>query len=569
MKIHTFFRVVAGSAFILTLSIFILPARYVSATTNLVNNPSMEQVSTVATKPLGWNTNVWGSNKAIFEYKSEGYEGVRSVLVTMSRYASGDAKWFFDPVTVSPNTEYQVSDYYRSNVTTQVVVAVYDAKNKITYHNVHTNVPVSSTTWKNFVGTFKTPANAKKMTVYHLLAKNGWLQIDSASLSTTISPPPPVVNELPTNHSVETALNTTMPTGWVHGSWGTNSPTYQYVNGDGHDGVRSVKVTMANYQDGDAKWMFNSIPLGAGDYRFTGWYKTNTTPHVVVQYTFPDGSESFYGMPNPEPATNAVSVWQRYSDTFTVPVGVHGVTVFFFLTGNGWVQSDDYLIEPYTFPPFNRGLVTLTFDDGFEGNVTTALPKLAEYGFKTTHCFATQYVEGIPEQVANVQTIAHAGHEICAHTVTHPFLTKVSDTVLDYELGHAKSFLEGISGQQVTSFASPYGDYDARVNAKIKQYYASHRTTDEGFNAKDNLDPYSLRVQNMTPTTTLTEFTAWVNKAKADKTWLILLYHAITSTSPGAYDTPKADFDAQMATLAGSGVTVLTWKDALAEARAQ
>jgi peptidoglycan/xylan/chitin deacetylase (PgdA/CDA1 family) len=243
--------------------------------------------------------------------------------------------------------------------------------------------------------------------------------------------------------------------------------------------------------------------------------------------------------------------------------------VFFFLTGNGWVQTDDYSITPYIYPPFNQGLVTLTFDDGFEGNVTTVLPKLAEYNFKSTHCFATQYIEGIPEQIQNVQAIGNAGHEVCAHTVTHPFLTQSSDAQIDYELSHSKTLLESTSGQQITSFASPYGDYDVRVNNKIKQHFETHRTTDEGFNAKDNLSAYRLRVQNMTPNTTLAEFSGWVNKAKNDKTWLILLYHAITPSNPGAFDTLKSEFDKQVDTLAASGIKVSTWRDAYAEVKVQ
>lgn len=577
--------------------LFLFPITAAKAATNLVTNPSVETVGTPTTVPLSWATNKWGTNTAKFEYRTTGYEGTRSVFATVSGFKSGDAKWFFEPVVVSPNTEYTISDYYQSSVATKVVAVVYDVNNKVTYFDLNTNVPAKSV-WTQFSKTFKTPASARRMSVYHVIAKNGWLGLDNMSVSTvtsgtttppvgtttppvgTTTPPvgtttPPVgtttppVLDFPVNHSVETAQNATTPKNWGTGKWGTNSPTFQYVSGDGHDGTRSVKVTIARYTDGDAKWMFNSVPLTAGDYKFTAWYKTNVTPHVVVQYTLSDGTEAFSGLPNPEPASNSATVWQKYSDSFSVPSGVQSVTVFFFLTGNGWVQTDDYSITPYTYPPFTRGIVTLTFDDGFEGNVNTVLPKLAQKGFKSTHCFATQYVEGDSVQVQNVQTIGNAGHEICSHTVTHPFLTGMTDAQIEYELSHPKTFLESISGQQVTSFASPYGDYDVRVNNKIMQYYESHRTTDEGFNAKDNLAPYRLRVQNMTPNTTLAEFTGWVNKAKTDKTWLILLYHAITTTNPGEFDTLKSEFDKQMDALASSGVKVSTWKDAYAEVKGQ
>jgi peptidoglycan/xylan/chitin deacetylase (PgdA/CDA1 family) len=307
------------------------------------------------------------------------------------------------------------------------------------------------------------------------------------------------------------------------------------------------------------------LPAGK-DYRFTAWYKSNVIPKIVAQYIMPDGSEDFFGMPNPEPTSQD---WQFYSDTFSVPSGVKAVSVFFFLDQNGWLQTDDYHITPYTYAGFNRGLVTLTFDDGFEENVSTVLPVINQYGFKTTQCYMTQPVEGNATQIANVQKFANAGHEICAHTVTHPFLTQLGATNVDYELQHSRDFLRSITGQAVDDFASPYGDYNAAVITEIKKFFTSHRTTDEGYNSKDNLNPYRLRVQNMTPTTTLAQYQEWVNKAKADHTWLILVYHKVATTNLDAFDTNKADFDQQMAWLSTSGITVESWHDALAETSSQ
>ena len=489
-----------------------------------------------------------------------------------------------------------------------------NANGVASYYDVAVTVPVSPSTWKSYSVTVKTKATTKKLTILHLVEGNGWLQTDTTSLalkatptptptpSATITPTPsvsatptptitptPSVTPTPTptpspsptptptpqpnnpivNPSVETASNATTPANWSTSSWGTNSPKYEYLN-SGRTGSRSIKVTMQSISSGDAKWMFNPITLAPGkDYRFTAWYKSNTVPHVVANYIKADGSEDFFGMPDPQPAADSATNWQKYSETFSVPTGVQSVSVFLFLSNVGWVQSDDYSIEPYSFTGFNRPLVSLTFDDGFEENVTNALPVLNQYGFKSTQCYATQYVEGDPVQVANVQKFANAGHEICAHSVTHPFFTQIPIAQQDYELQHSRDFLRSITGQTVTNFASPYGDYNAAVNTEIGKYFSSHRTTDEGYNSKDNLDPYRLRVQNMTPTTTLAQFQEWVTKAKNDRTWLILVYHKIDSINLDAFDTKTADFKAQMAWLIGTGVTVKTWHDALSEARAQ
>ena len=145
----------------------------------------------------------------------------------------------------------------------------------------------------------------------------------------------------------------------------------------------------------------------------------------------------------------------------------------------------------------------MVFDDGHEDNVTTALPLLNNYGFKTTQCYATDFIENQSQTVVDgILTFAASGHEICSHTVTHPFLTSLNSTDLNYELQHSKAYLENITGSTITSFASPYGDYDSNVNTAIAKYYQLHRTVDEGFNSKDNFNPYRLRVQNVLSTTT-------------------------------------------------------------------
>lgn len=415
------------------------------------------------------------------------------------------------------------------------------------------------------------------------------------------------------NPSVE--AGGTAPTGWTSSSWTDTTadgdgftPTFEYVTNDGHNDSHSLKVSISGYSrtyvpgaddgtmggaltgdNGDAKWIFDPINVSAGDatataplqvghqYRFTAWYKSNVIPKVVVDYMNASGTESFYGMSNPEASPSA---WTQYSNTFSIPQGTTQVTVFMFLDQNGWLQTDDYSLSDYTPTGWDQPLLTLTFDDGHEDNVTNALPLLNQYDFKTTQCFETGTIQADPVQSQNnVLAFYNAGHEICSHTVTHPMLTQLNDTQLAQELTQSKSYLEGIIGATVPDFASPYGDYDARVINAIKAAgYASHRTVDEGFNSKDNFDAYRLRVQNVFNTTTAAQVSAWVQQAQADHTWLILLYHRVVDTSkagttgyeaPGQYDTSVDLFKQQLDVIKNSGITVKTYHDALADVQAQ
>jgi peptidoglycan/xylan/chitin deacetylase (PgdA/CDA1 family) len=291
-------------------------------------------------------------------------------------------------------------------------------------------------------------------------------------------------------------------------------------------------------------------------------------PRAVAMFNMSDGTTKYFGMPNPQP--NGTSDWQFYSETFQVPLGTKSVSAFLFVSSNGYVQVDDQALASYQPTGFNRPLVTLTFDDGYEENVTNALPILDQYGFKTTQCFETADIQsGGNDAKDNVLAFKNGGHEICSHTITHPYLTKISSSQLTQELSQSQTYLQNLIGGSVPNFASPFGDYNAAVNTEIKKYYRSHRTVDEGYNSKDNFDAYRLRVQNMTPTTTLAQVQAWIAQAQADHTWLILVYHKIDSANLDPFDTYTSEFAKQMKAIYDSGITVKTMSAALDEVTAQ
>ncbi len=529
---------------------------------NFIANGSFE--TSAVTTPAAWNTNNWGTNTAKFTYDTTGRTG-RSATVAISSYTNGDAKWYADPVTIVGGKSYLYRDYYKSTVPTRVVAAYLDAAGNYTYSEV-AGAP-AATSWTQYSTTLTAPANAVKMTVFHLIDRVGSLSIDDVTLHAAL--PVTSTNPIIQNPSMETSLNGA-PVGWQQGGWGSNTAAYTYVN-EGHNSTKSTKVTISQYTSGDAKWVFNPITdLKAGkQYRFTAWYKTSATPHPVAMFNMSDGTTRYFGMPVAQPGLDSKTVWQKYTDTFTVPTGAVSGSVFMFIDKVGWLQTDDYSLTAYSPVGFTRPLLSLTFDDGHEDNATNALPVLNQYGFKSTQCYATDFIEGKSQTVINgVKAFYNAGHEICSHTVSHPFLTTKTGTGLTYELSHSKQYLEQLVGTPVRNFASPYGDYNAPVVTEIKKYYQSHRSVDEGYNSKDNFNAYNIRVQNILDTTTAAQVSAWIAQAKADKTWLVLVYHRV-ATNPGPYDSYITDFKSQMAAVKASGITVSTYQSAFTEVKAQ
>lgn len=129
--------------------------------------------------------------------------------------------------------------------------------------------------------------------------------------------------------------------------------------------------------------------------------------------------------------------------------------------------------------------VLFTFDDGYESVYHHALPVLAELGYRATVFPVSAYlggrnlwdvgVPGIPELTLmseeQLSSLVDAGWEIGGHTHTHPRLPELSDTQIEEQLAASEEVLSRITGTRLTSFAYPYGRYDARVRSLAGRRY--------------------------------------------------------------------------------------------------
>ena len=375
-----------------------------------------------------------------------------------------------------------------------------------------------------------------------------------------------------TNPSVEIVNpnNANRPLGWTTNSWGSLTAQFTYLQNEGHTGNRSVRVDVTGYSSGDAKWMFEAVPLEPGkDYVFSNWYRSNVDTRVVLAVTNTEGVVEY-----PELSVAPKSeTWTKYEATFTMPKNGVKVSVYHVIEQNGWLITDDFQIAYYYYYGFDHGMVTITFDDGWEYNPDTALPEMKKYGYKSTQYYATTFIKDTPWYPDpwaknRIKLFISAGHEIGSHSVTHSFLTTVSEQQLKDELVNSKQYLENYLGVTVKHFASPYGVYNTPVKDKIMEYYVTHRTVDAGYNSKDNLDYTRLKNMCVLSTTTKDEFEAWVKKAKEEKLWLIILYHRV-GDDPTINDTAPAKFAEQMKVLHDYGIEVVTISEALEKIKSQ
>lgn len=142
---------------------------------------------------------------------------------------------------------------------------------------------------------------------------------------------------------------------------------------------------------------------------------------------------------------------------------------------------------------FDSKSVCITFDDGCETDLISALPVLKELGFNATSYITVEFL-GKPGYMshAQVRELHAAGIEIGCHSLTHPYLTDVSESRLRDETAGAKDRLEQIAGVRVDHFSCPGGRWDARVTQAVKiANFRTMATSRTGLNLATT-DPFAL-----------------------------------------------------------------------------
>ena len=136
--------------------------------------------------------------------------------------------------------------------------------------------------------------------------------------------------------------------------------------------------------------------------------------------------------------------------------GYHTVTIS---------QITDYL--KYGVPLPSKP-VNLRFDDGW-ANQLFAANEMKKRGMTATFFVITQ-ASAYPYMThAQVQQLDADGFEVASHTRNHPFLTK-NTLAFDWDqISGSKADLEKLLGHPVHSFAYPYGDHNAAIDALVQK----------------------------------------------------------------------------------------------------
>jgi peptidoglycan/xylan/chitin deacetylase (PgdA/CDA1 family) len=202
-----------------------------------------------------------------------------------------------------------------------------------------------------------------------------------------------------------------------------------------------------------------------------------------------------------------------------------------------------------------RGIVSFTFDDGYDEHYAVAAPVLEAHGFQ-----GTAYV--MPDQVGAPGYMTLAQLEalrdryrwtVAAHHVT-PF-TELGSR-LESEVAGVQRFLSANGfADGARHLAYPLGKLDTeRVLPLVRDRFATARLASGGTETLPPGDRHRLRALNVLQTTRPEEIRDAAERASRNGEWLLLMFHFLVERP--ARDTEYAIDDFRRAVVAIDGVDV-------------
>lgn len=525
---------------------------------NLISNPSLESVGSNGL-PVGWFKGGYGTNARVLTYPVQGHKDEVGAKIEITSYTSGDVKWYFSDVPVTSGKQYEFSNYSSGNVNSIIVVRYKMSDGSFEYDDLFS--VGSSTTFQNTKFQFTIPSDVISITIFHSIHEVGSLIVDEYALQEVTGSLGDITNLIP-NPDFEVVGANGLPASFAKGGWGSNTRVLTYSD-LGVGGSRAVKTEVTSYFSGDAKWYFAPISVTPGAYTYSDEYISDVPSIVTVQFEHSNGTFSYQDIAT----LPAVTAFTHMSAGFVVRTNVVKITIFHLLKSAGSLVIDNLDLEERKTPEniFATGAVTLRFDDGWLSQYQNAIPKLNSVGLRGTFYITSQKIRdfGFTGYMSRseITNIYNSGHEIAAHTRTHPHLTQFSTTSQQNEIQGSRQDLLSWNVGPILSFAYPFGDYNATSVQIVQDSGFTSAVASIGGHATQNSRVYELQRRSVEVNTTLTQLQNWVDQALLNKTWLILSIHQVDDGG-GQYSITPANFNALVDYIISKRTPVVTTTEA-------
>ena len=379
------------------------------------------------------------------------------------------------------------------------------------------------------------------------------------------------------NGSAE-SVTRAVPLGWTKAAFGANTHVLTSTVGGAQNGRRFVRTKITRYGSGAAWWYTPAATVrGGSTYTYSEYFRSGSRTSVNAYFTVRGKvvGQRLASVP-------VSGRWKAFQVAVTAPTGATAVRFGHALASAGYLDVDNASLvaggpaatpvsvpastAPSSRPPTTasstKGLVSLTFDDGWANQVSNAAPIMKGANMPGTFYLISSAVgSGAYMSAAQAKSLQATGSEIGSHTVSHKNLDSLDAATLTREFADSKASLETQFGP-ITSLAYPYGVGNAAVQAAAAKYYSNARSTDSGNNVRGRYNKYSLHIGYVLNTTSPATVQGWINDAKANDSWLILCYHRIADDgSSDPYTASVSAFRSQIDAVKASGISVVTVRD--------
>jgi hypothetical protein len=214
------------------------------------------------------------------------------------------------------------------------------------------------------------------------------------------------------------------------------------------------------------------------------------------------------------------------------------------------------------FENLDQPFISFWFDDAWLSQYTVSFPILLKNNFPAAIAVPVDAVE-TPEYMnwAQLQTVQKNGWEITNHSLEHNCQMHNWDKDrIDFEYRNSKYILWK-NNLTADIFVTPCGVDSQIMRDEAAKIFQAYRTVDPGYNDPKNINFYNLKVRNIDDKTTLEEVKSWIDYAKENKLWVILVFHKIGENNSNSemddYSTSKSDLEQIVNYVKKSGVKVV------------
>ena len=214
-----------------------------------------------------------------------------------------------------------------------------------------------------------------------------------------------------------------------------------------------------------------------------------------------------------------------------------------------------------TLPSVDSGIVSISFDDGYDSDYDTARGIMQGYGISAATSYVIADKVGLPgrmsaDQLAEMREVH--GWDIAAHASTD--LTTLDEAGMRQEFETIRSFLlEHGYPEGAAHFALPMGRYNDLVLRTSQSYFDSLRTIDVAPETLAPGDPYRLRVFYCGSYTTESQVERALAQCQEHRCWTHMVFHRVDKDPDNAPESVKAaSFKRFMKQVADSGLPVKT-----------